>query len=175
MRRRPLVAENVQFAAGRGVGRPDRGGCYTVSMRRPTIRGTAKWGLTGAAVVLAVLWAIIRGRFSGVVFPAFPVIPEGMPHDGLFLGSPPDANMDAALSVWLPMLRRVGSRMVMHVPLWIPLAMTALPAGFLWRADRQRRALLKRGGCPNCHYDRTGLAAGAPCPECGRAPTKATP
>ena len=34
------------------------------------------------------------------------------------------------------------------------------------RADRQHRA----GLCSKCHYDRTGLASGAICPECGTAP-----
>ena len=34
-----------------------------------------------------------------------------------------------------------------------------------WRLSRRRR----RGRCANCNYDRTGLAPGAVCPECGAA------
>ncbi len=34
-----------------------------------------------------------------------------------------------------------------------------------WRSSRRRR----RGRCANCNYDRTGLAAGVVCPECGVA------
>jgi hypothetical protein len=53
------------------------------------------------------------------------------------------------------------------IPLWWlivpPLFMTAAA----WRLDllAGRRARLNL--CPTCHYDRTGLAPGAACPECG--------
>ena len=33
--------------------------------------------------------------------------------------------------------------------------------------DVERQELLARNVCPNCRYDRTGLAAEAVCPECG--------
>lgn len=39
----------------------------------------------------------------------------------------------------------------------------------LYFDDAERRDLLARNICPNCHYDRTGLAQHVVCPECGVA------
>lgn len=55
-------------------------------------------------------------------------------------------------------------RRLVSLPLWIPFAAFALPGAWLWR---RRRGLVRLGGCPACGYDRTGLAAAVPCPECG--------
>jgi hypothetical protein len=39
----------------------------------------------------------------------------------------------------------------------------------LWRWDARRGREERRGLCPQCAYDRTGLANNAVCPECGAA------
>ena len=39
-----------------------------------------------------------------------------------------------------------------------------------WLLQTMRRRRRLAGQCLVCHYNRTGLAADAPCPECGTAP-----
>jgi hypothetical protein len=62
------------------------------------------------------------------------------------------------------------------VTLLYPFLLTAVPAGLLWWKDLRR---FGPGRCPNCGYDRAGLAAGTACPECGKpapsAPKAETP
>lgn len=57
--------------------------------------------------------------------------------------------------------------------LWpTPLATLSAGALLLWSARRAARAA--RGFCSACGYDLRGLAAGAACPECGKAKERAT-
>ena len=62
------------------------------------------------------------------------------------------------------------SSWVLHIPLWLPAIMLVgiLVAVHRFELLARRRARLNL--CPKCHYDRTGLAIGAKCPECGAAP-----
>ena len=60
----------------------------------------------------------------------------------------------------------VGLRIAM--PLWIPAAVSLLLTALAFRLDTLARRRVLAHLCPNCHYDRTGLAASAVCPECGR-------
>jgi hypothetical protein len=53
-------------------------------------------------------------------------------------------------------------------PLWIPALVCAAATVGLWRWEASDIARLNL--CAKCGYDRTGLAAGAVCPECGRLP-----
>lgn len=62
-----------------------------------------------------------------------------------------------------------GLRAVL-IPFWIPTAACALAAFAFWRIDTLHRRRCRPHLCPGCRYDRTGLPAAAPCPECGVAP-----
>ena len=53
------------------------------------------------------------------------------------------------------------------VPLWFPSVCLILLTAFIWRRDALIRGWALAGACRRCHYDRTGLAAIAACPECG--------
>jgi hypothetical protein len=48
------------------------------------------------------------------------------------------------------------------VPLWLLLALLAVPVAFVWRRDRRA----KPGHCEHCGYNLTGNVSGV-CPECG--------
>jgi hypothetical protein len=48
-----------------------------------------------------------------------------------------------------------------------PVLLTTIPAAFLWYKDRPPRG---PHACKGCGYDRRGIAAEGPCPECGSAP-----
>lgn len=61
---------------------------------------------------------------------------------------------------------------VLWFPLWVPMAVSALWAGIGLAVPKRPRA----GSCGGCGYDRSGLSAASPCPECGRAmPATAAP
>ena len=53
-----------------------------------------------------------------------------------------------------------------HIPLWLPFLLIALPTGFLLYSDRKQN---RPGLCAVCRYDLRGLPeTTAKCPECGR-------
>jgi hypothetical protein len=54
-------------------------------------------------------------------------------------------------------------------PLWFPALCIAIVTVAAWCLDELARRRAPLNLCPNCHYDRAGIAAGAKCPECGSA------
>jgi hypothetical protein len=67
---------------------------------------------------------------------------------------------------WWPTIRTLPPArrfIVVDIPLWIPLAVVAIPTGFLWRRERKRP---RPGHCRSCRYNLTGNVSGV-CPECG--------
>jgi hypothetical protein len=59
---------------------------------------------------------------------------------------------------------------VVCIPLWAPALVLAIPTAILWRRDHMLTKRARAGRCPKCGYDRAGLAATIPCPECGTTP-----
>jgi hypothetical protein len=88
---------------------------------------------------------------------AIEYIPSGYQlHNGIYINSrigPLPTGI-----VWSALLLNT---LVFGIPLF---ALTQVTTVIRWR---RRRA----GRCPNCNYDRTGLAPTLPCPECGGRPT----
>ena len=69
---------------------------------------------------------------------------------------------------WYPVHIRSGATGVLCIPAW---CFATVPLGvlFITESRHRRRVRAERTGrCPRCNYDRTGLAADAPCPECGK-------
>jgi hypothetical protein len=55
----------------------------------------------------------------------------------------------------------------LQLPLWPLVILAGFVATLAWLVDALARRRERAGRCPNCNYDRAGLAAGAVCPECG--------
>jgi hypothetical protein len=57
----------------------------------------------------------------------------------------------------------------LDISIWMPFLLAIFPTGYVWVRDaRAKRLLLDH--CVACQYDRHGLPAASPCPECGAAP-----
>jgi hypothetical protein len=143
---------------------------------RPRIRKTIKWGGAAVAALLVVLWVCSKwwyvkwsshggltiGVSAGVIAIASehgPVREAGEPGWEAGRG-------DDSLSWWFDWEFR-GRDSFFDVPLWPLVIVFAVGAGFAWYLDvlawRREHPHL----CPKCKYDRTGIAAGVKCPECG--------
>ena len=62
---------------------------------------------------------------------------------------------------------------ILVVPLWMPMIVTGLGAGWAFRAHARRGDCGRL--CHACGYSRVGLAFDAPCPECSARPMHAPP
>lgn len=149
--------------------------------RRGRVRRVAKWAGLVVCIVLAAV-SVVSTRWHAVWIHLEPL---DMWIIGLRSGAlgvertvrSPDATALYGLSsrvcrprfrepvVWWPRAHRWGAdSFEVQVPLWMPFAALAVPTCWLWYRDRRARP----GHCL-CGYSLTGLAPGAPCPECGKA------
>jgi len=145
-----------------------------------------RWVLTALAGVALLMWIasgwmygawrstssdsiafVLKGRAEVYISPR--------PAPGFKVLGPPPSGLSAGrvsrLWMWdqswqlVPRLR-VGNFGVHAVaPLWLPLLVLGIPSALLWRS----RVVRLKTNCRFCDYDLRGLAAGAPCPECGKA------
>ena len=148
----------------------------------PRIRKTIKWGGAAVTVLLVVVWigsgwwsvGWTSGRYGSVSVGGGQVI--AMWCDTSSLKS--DIGWRFRERASAPYVSRFryclsfGSAPGLwfaQIPLWcvapIPLCATAAA----WRLDTLARRRARLNLCPKCNYDRTGLAVGAVCPECGKA------
>lgn len=142
-----------------------------------------KWGGPVVAVLLAAAWWMSDWRWIGYLGPggSFCVVERGVigvgygpewatPRDGKTRDAPPTGFHGGSVPLeyewWFVLVWEPGHRAV-GVPLWFPVGIVVGLSTVVWRRDwlSQRRAIL--GHCAKCRYDRRGLAAAAPCPECG--------
>jgi hypothetical protein len=152
------------------------------------LRKAGKWGTLSACAVIVVAfllsmtgrWAFERnvtdrstGNLTGVGIckGALEYWGRTIQMSGIYT-RPPTSRWwrDEAPAVgfcWWPWWQLSSWSSYVKIPLWIPLALFAFPTGILWRRDHvvTKRALSR--ACHECSYDRRGLAADAPCPECG--------
>ena len=147
----------------------------------PAVRKSVKWG--GAALVVGLATAWIGSAWWYVVSPTF-----GAHQFGLGLGRLSWLTEPSAASVfgswywrecsnfpffWWFQYTTGPKRCGLYIPLWPALLITLIATGFAWRADLIAHRLAMISSCMKCGYSRTGLAAGAVCPECGAAPLAA--
>ncbi len=147
----------------------------------PRIRKTIKWGGAVVTVLMGVVWIgstwwrvdrYSQGSFESIEHGSIMIVRgvdlSALADPGWRMGR---ASKRSPWAWWFhydssPSPPRGGL-----IPMWFPTSMALAVTATAWRLDTRarRRALLNL--CAKCGYDRTGLAAGAVCPECGRLPT----
>ncbi|HMN40149.1 MAG TPA: hypothetical protein PKE29_04840 [Phycisphaerales bacterium] len=149
----------------------------------PKLRKTIKWGGAAVTVLLVVVWfasnwysfmwsgnqpqswtlSIGFGDLSwerGAVeleWGSYPIPPEN-------LGPKLRYTRGSVGSGFSWSVGRAGG--MVWAPLWAFFVASALATGAVWWFDYRVR-LSRAGCCPECLYNRTGLAKGSVCPECG--------
>ena len=154
----------------------ERGGA--VVNPHPKIRKTVKWAGAAVTVLLVVVWIGSGWQRLGWQSPPFDC--------GLARGAlqvcvwEPQSRRDAFLWLtgpiefrwlwqrwWIAREDRAPFGVMYILPLWIPTAAALGITAAASRLDTLARRRARVGLCPKCNYDRTGLAAGSVCPECG--------
>lgn len=153
----------------------------------PRMRKTIKWGGAAAVLVLVVVWTWsvyvwrirIPNRFSlppyAQLSPSLEVtLGEGHLRFDLaadVLPSPGETQWPGPwrLSLW-PFYSRGASGHYLTIPLASSAMVFFFFAAVAWRLDTLAHRRTRRNLCQKCHYDRTGLAVDAVCPECGKLP-----
>lgn len=136
--------------------------------RRSRLRRVFKWAGLVVCVLLTLMiaasrwWSVERrgGTYGGIIGRGRLVV--------LKYGNPDlvdwqlRRNTPPGFLSWSTL--RVGATPVVHLrtPLWMLLAIVAVPTVCLWRRDRRHPA----GHCSACGYDLTGNLSGV-CSECG--------
>jgi len=147
--------------------------------RLPNIRKTVKWGGAAVTVLLVVVWI-----GSGWWFVSLSNSTGGclaLEHGRLNVVIPnADSNLSTNPGLYASrcQFRMWWSFEASHpgyafycVPLWGIAGIVACATWVVWWFDALalRRDRIAANQCPKCEYDRTDLAAGAICPECGAA------
>jgi hypothetical protein len=144
----------------------------------PRIRTTIKWGSTTLTVLLVVLWiasawleiglhrigTIIEARAGHLLWGNVGWVWARPSPGGWICGRAP-----AGFSLGLTS----ADDRPFHgaaPPLWLPVLACTLFTIAAWRHDAKARRRDRSHLCPECAYDRAGLAPDANCPECGTLP-----
>ena len=159
------------------------GELYTVGVKpHPRIRKTVKWGGAVVSVLLVVVW-IGSGWYNATwvsphdlqayVSRGQLVLIIGRVTNDRFTQNIFELRSDPGALYWGGRWRKFPTYTLVYLPVW-PLAVAAAVAALAaWRLDRIAWLKSRPHLCPKCTYDRTGLAAGSVCPECGAAAASA--
>lgn len=152
----------------------------------PRIRKTIKWGGAGAAVLFLgawiasiwlclvwIFWApLIPGKVhivirDGIVFLIHTTRPDDLRPDSLEPGlrvwkGDPEMPFNWGFDYYASTYEQI-----VVIPLWCPAMISLAVFAFVWRLDGRGARRIRRGHCPTCNYNLSGLPPGAPCPECG--------
>ena len=159
----------------------------------PRIRKTVKWGGAAVTVLLVVVWIgsgwvatgwsqqtmrsvyLNQGALIIRWFTPADVTPSGTwrwaPHPWKLSWKSQYLHSRGVPPVLTPGEVPVSFETIAaSFPLWWGVAVMLLITLPAWYFDALARRRARLGRCPKCNYDRTGLAAGAVCPECGKLP-----
>lgn len=154
----------------------------------PRIRKTVKWGGLGLSLALT-------GLMIGSVWPKWTTLQWGQDNPGpdwcayvacgqvtvlrnashqshshFEPGFTLHATSRPGFLLWLEWHHYPGVATWLSIPLWMIVVPCAAIALVAWRLEALARRRARLNLCPKCDYDRTGLAAGTVCPECGTSP-----
>ncbi len=133
-----------------------------------------RWSLLGATLALGFAYAT---NLNHLEFCSCGPVTIGFGLGGVSAGwrVTPGSNLWSLVPPrrwWLEFRQVPNGAWRLFVPLWAVVAPLAIATALaFWRSRRIERS----GCCGECGYDRTGLKAGAACPECGTAAKDAPP
>jgi hypothetical protein len=125
-------------------------GSSSIFVVHSSTRGFSSFGLTCGRVRVAI--ATFEDAGDLVWEPGWEVVPV-------------TRNWDQVFFHWNPAFNSTPTSTEAIVPLWMPFVPLVVPTVLLWR--REFRGCRSPTFCATCRDDLIGLAAGAPCPECG--------
>ena len=140
------------------------------------IRSAVKWGGLVVAVLLAAAWvgsgwrgiALRSPKASGITVFHGEMTVAWVYGDSMFAGWRVATAREKHYGLlWRFAWRPNPKGWVCFVPLVAFAIVAGALAAIPWGIDVVARLRTKKGLCPKCKYDRTGLRPGAVCPECG--------
>jgi ssDNA-binding Zn-finger/Zn-ribbon topoisomerase 1 len=141
----------------------------------PRIRKTIKWGGAAVTVLLVGVWIgscwlyVVwqsEGKFRVVI--ASGRVGLMTIYDTTIMPEPGWSISTNPYPMWWSL--SVSEITNIWIPLWLPLPLCGAGTAIACRLDALARRRARLNLCPNCNYDRAGLAAAAKCPECGSQP-----
>jgi hypothetical protein len=145
---------------------------------RARLRKATKWTATIVSALI-ILWWVPSGWYGWYIHGGRTIVSSGQGSIWLSYYNGGPQSFEAGLRKtgpqwdWSFAYGRWDSKRVamthwtIQSPLWIPFLLFAIPTALLWRRDHILTKRARANHCPKCEYDRVGLAATDPCPECG--------